>query len=222
MPVSLSPTTTPAGQFSPLSSLINMALAELGESNPAVVLQLEQNRYLGYANRVVGDVNQHPYLLDIIQAAYTDFTADFVAGDPKITNINAAGVGTNYHTFLLPGTPLKAAGAGYNGGDLYTTVGIADSRGVSLQDAPLSSAVGATVTSPYKAKVQRYLSTTEMRPIDDQVLIDGIKHYTKVDDVDLGLTGAVNLYSTQYYQKLSVWLADLLGAFGLLTREIDD
>lgn len=219
MTAPLSPTNTPAGQFSPLSALISMALAELGESNPAVVVQLEGNRYLGYANRVVGDVNQHPYLMDIIQSAYTDFTADFTAGDPKLTNVSLADGGI---TALYPGTPLKISGIGFNGGDLYTSIGIADSRGISLQDAPLTSAIGAAVTSPYKAKVQRYLSREDIRPIDDQVIIDGIKHYTKVDDVDLGLTGAVNLYSTQYYQKLSIWLADLLGAFGMLIREIDD
>lgn len=197
MPASLNPATSPTGQFSRVGDLLRDALREMGDSNPEVVLTVDSRRYMNYANRVIFDVNSHPYFVDLMRNRFDDMTCDMVAGQNVLTNVTVS-------SSLLTNTPVRIVGAGPNGGDLYTTVVGSVSNGIEVADPADSSVSDAPLVSPYKSRIGRVSNQTDIRPIDDLVFINGIKFYATMDDADNGPTNAqaASLYSSGYYLSL--------------------
>jgi len=189
----------------------------MGETNPEITLSLDLRRYMNYANRVIFDVNGHPYFVDLMRNRFDDMTCDMVAGENVLKNATTAAT-------LLTNTPVRVVGAGHGGGDLYTTVVGPVTAGVEVSDTADSSVSNAPLVSPYKARIGRVTNQTDVRPINDLVFIDGIKFYATKDDADDGPTSAqsAQLYGSDYYRMLSAWLSDTLGLFGAMEITPDD
>lgn len=69
----LEPQIAPGEGYSPLSALISTALRTWGNSHPGAVDADTIHLFLSFANRVINDVNLHPYRTD---ATPLDFLAD--------------------------------------------------------------------------------------------------------------------------------------------------
>ena len=103
-----------SGQFSTLSELIDDALREMGESSPTVLKNLESERFLNYANRVVADINRHPSFLDVLDNTYDDQTGSISSGSNDLVVTSGTVTFSTY-------TPVKIAGAGASNSDLHKT-----------------------------------------------------------------------------------------------------
>lgn len=210
------------GAFSPLDSLMRDALVELGESSPDVAIQLEQGRYLNYANRVVRLVNQHPYFQDMLLHTFEPTTGEIQAGSNELTLTGAPGSDLRFER----GIPLRVVGAGHNDGDLYSTVLKPDAqmptRGLRLAHAAGTTVTNAVVSSPYAVHIPRYTSTTDIRPIDDQIIVDGIKFFFSVDGADEQERQSLQVYNSQFFLDLSQWLVGLIGGLGPLEVRVRD
>lgn len=223
MTISFNPATYD-GQFSALTSLAQNALKELGESSPSALVTAQSARLIQCANSVVRDVNSHPYFMDILTRNYfADFTGSMTSGSPILSAISS-------NPGLVRGTPLMIAGAGYGGAgvlgssDLYTTVvapGDANSE-VRLMHAALTTVSGATVSTPYKAAINRYIDVNTIRPIDDLVMVKGIKAYWTLDESYQSNQTALERYDGDYGRALGTWLAEMLGYYGALYVEVRD
>lgn len=206
MAISLNPAETPAGQFSPLLALIRNALAELGESSPDVMLDTELLRMVGYANRVVNDVNTHPLFLDILTNAWDATTGSITAGTNLLT-LNGASTSANP---LQAGYPVLVAGAGDSGGDLYTKTITVSGPTVRLADDAGTTVSGTPVRCPYDKHIARYRSATEIRAVDDIVLIEGMKFYYSVDDTINAQAVTAQVKQARYVEELNKWLVGML------------
>lgn len=217
----LSPSETPQGQFSPLLSLLRLALGDIGESSPDIALSMFQERLILCANRVVNDVNQHPLFFDIMSKAFAPVTGTMTAGDNALalSGTLTARDGSNVAAI---GTPVQVVGAGSSAGDLFTTILYASSTtATETADAALASVVDTVVKSPYRLKLARYRSASETRAIDDLVLIEGVKYYYSLDDSILPGTKA-QVTSLRYTEELNKWLVGLLGYNGGMEIEPSD
>ena len=108
-----------SGQFSTLSELIDDALREMGESSPTVLKNLESERFLNYANRVVADINRHPSFLDVLDNTYDDQTGSISSGSNDLVVTSGTVTFSTY-------TPVKIAGAGASNSDLHSYYSIDD------------------------------------------------------------------------------------------------
>lgn len=211
---SFNPADHSGGPFSPLTSLLRDALRETGETSPDVLLSNDQKRYVNYANRVVDDVNRHPYFADMLRHRWPRTTGAITAGSNILTVASE---------LSLPDTsPLVIEGAGAGGGDfytmLYTSPNVASqTRQLQLADAAHSTVTNAPVRSPYETRLRRYVSVADIRAVDDPVMIDGLKYYSAIDDAASQTLAPANLnLRIVYFQTLNQWLATLAGLYGEL------
>ncbi len=210
------------GQFSTLSELIDDALREMGEASPTVLKNLESERFLNYANRVVADINRHPSFLDVLDNSYDDQTGSITSGTNEL--IISSGTVT-FSTY----TPVKIAGAGHSGSDLYSFV--LGSKTVSgstvagtyrIADTADTTVSNVAVSNPYKTRIKRYTAISNHRAIDDEVLLEGLKSYYTIDDTDTNNTGLITLRSGIYTNTLNNWIGSLTNIQGALTVEINE
>lgn len=210
------------GQFSTLSELIDDALREMGEASPTVLKNLESERFLNYANRVVADINRHPSFLDVLDNSYDDQTGSITSGSNEL--VISSGTVT-FNTY----TPVKIAGAGFGGSDLYsfilgakTVSGSTVAGTYRIGDSADTTVTNVAVTNPYKVRIKRYTAITDIRAVDDEVLLEGLKSYYTIDDTDTNNTGLISLRSGIYTNTLNNWIGSLTNIQGALTVEINE
>ncbi len=210
------------GQFSTLSELIADALREMGESSPTVLKNLEGERFLNYANRVVADINRHPSFLDVLDNSYDDQTGSITSGTNEL--IVSSGTVT-FSTY----TPVKITGAGHGGSDLYSFVlgaktvsGSTVAGTYRIADTADTTVSNVSVSNPYKTRIKRYTAIGNHRAIDDEVMIEGLKSYYSIDDTDTNNTGLITLRSGIYTNTLNNWIGSLTNIQGALTVEINE
>lgn len=211
-----------SGQFSTLSELIDDALREMGESSPTVLKNLESERFLNYANRVVADINRHPSFLDVLDNTYDDQTGSITSGSNDLV------IGSGTVTFSTY-TPLMITGAGASGSNLYSFVLGAKTVGGStvagtyrIADTADTTVSNVVVSNPYKTRIKRYTAITDYRAIDDEVLLEGLKSYYTIDDTDTNNTGLISLRSGIYTNTLNNWIGSITNIQGALTVEINE
>lgn len=220
--VSFNPSGAGTGQFSTLSELVDDMLKENGEASPAVLRALEEKKFLNYANRIVADINRHPTFLDLLDNSYDDQTGSMTAGSNELTLSSGT---VTFGTY----TPVKVVGAGHNGSDLYsfvirpkTSSGSTVSGTYLLADEADTTVSNVVVSHPYKVRLKRYQLITDTRPIDDEVLIEGLKAYYAVDDIDTNNTGLIQLKNSIYLNTLNNWLGSVINIQGNLEVEINE
>ena len=80
------------------------------------------------------------------------------------------------------------------------------------------------VSHPYKTRIKRYteLSSDTYRPIDDEVMVLGIKSYFMKDDSDTNNAGLITLAQNEYTLSMNSWLGSIVNVQGNLTVEISE
>lgn len=213
---SFNPVDYPSGAFSPLLSLVRDALIDMGESTPDVMVALNSKRLTNCANRVINDVNRHPVFLDILKDQWTPITGTSITAGTQVLTLPSTA-----ETILAEFTPVKVVGAGDGGGDLYSFVlknNIANQ--VTLVDVAQSTVTSAETGPIHTSRLRLYSTTSEVRPVDDQTMIEGIKFYYTIDDRDLGSYQVAK--STQYFDRLNTWMVSLQNYLGELVMEPRD
>jgi len=208
---------TSSGEFSRLDKLIEDAVNEAGEKNSAVLIAKYQNPLVNAANKVVDDVNRHPYFLQLLEFQFDDGIASVTADDTTITILSGfGGIG--------PYVPLRLQGVGYGSppGDIFTftlTSWINGQSTLRVADAPHVTNANCVVRPLYRGRIARYIATTEFREIGDRVMIEGIKYFWAVDRDMVSRPPNVQKQRVQYYTELNTWLGQLRNVMGIL--EID-
>lgn len=201
------PTATPSGEFSPLVDLMRDALMDSGETNPDLLIARENERLINAANRVINDINAHPYFYDIMRAAFDDITGCAMTVASALLTLPSSTT-----TVLYDYAPVKVAGAGSGGGDLYSFVLKRSETELRLADEADTTVSNATVSSPYRSRLRLYVSNTDIRAVDDQTMIEGIKSYYMMHDHD-SVQDKV-MMTQAYFGRLNTWLANLQGLGG--------
>lgn len=237
--MSTSLNVTPAsgrGDFSAGLRLAKNAMQELGDAEASYFITANQQRFLNYANRVVTDVNRHPMFLDLLDAAYDNQQGSISADSQTLVLTGSPTVTFNTYT------PVKVAGAGFSSesgglssataGDLYSFVirQTTDGSGNTVSNSwRLADTAGVTVTDavvshPYSTRIKRYteLSDDTYRPIDDEVMVLGIKSYFMKDDSDTNNAGLITLAQNEYTLAINSWLGSIVNVQGNLTVEISE
>lgn len=211
-----------SAQFSSLSQLVDDMLKENGEASPSVLRGLEEKKFINYANRIVADINRHPTFLDLLDNTYDDQTGSISSGSNELTISTGSVTFGDY-------TPLKIAGAGGGGSDLYSFVikpktsgGSVVSGTYMIADEADTTVSAATVSNPYKVRLKRYVLIGDTRAIDDEVMIEGLKAYYAVDDIDTNNGGLIQLKNSIYLNTLNNWLGSLINIQGNLEVEINE
>lgn len=212
---SFNPADYPQGPFSPLQSLVRDALREMGESSPDVFIAMQQKRMLNYGNKVVNEVNKHPMFMDLLHNAW-----DPVSGCSITAGTNLLNVPTSAGLSLGAYSPIKIVGAGSGGGDMITFA-LSGQNGVyKLADEADTSVTSATVKPLYSTRIKPYTSITEVRAIDDHVMIEGIKYFYTGDDASGPFP--VQIKTNAFYTRLNAWMVTLINGFGDLTMTLRD
>ena len=79
-----------------------------------------------------------------------------------------------------------------------------------------------SVKHPYKVRLKRYQAIGDSRAIDDEVVIEGLKAYYSVDDIDTNNTGLIQLKNSIYLNTLNNWLGSVINIQGNLEVEINE
>ena len=219
---SFNPSGSGTGQFSTLSELVDDMLKENGEASPAVLRALEEKKFINYANRIVADINRHPTFLDLLDNAYDDQTGSMTSGSNELTVSSGT---VTFGTY----TPVKIIGAGHSNSDLYSFVVKPKTSGGSvvsgtylLADDADTTVSNVAVKHPYKVRLKRYQAIGDSRAIDDEVVIECLKAYYSVDDIDTNNTGFIQLKNSIYLNTLNNWLGSVINIQGNLEVEINE
>ena len=234
------------GDFSSSLILARMALQELGDSEASYFVSSQKQRFLNYLNRVVTDVNRHPLYLDLLDTAYEDQQGTMaldsqtllITGSPTVTfnqytPVKVAGAGTNKNTFapFQIGAGNSSENTPTTTGDLYsfilkqtTSGGNAVANSWQLADVARNDVTDVVVSHPYKTRLPRYTDLDDdiYRPIDDEVMVLGVKSYFMKDDADTNNAGLITLAQTEYTLSINSWLGSLVNLQGNLTIEINE
>jgi hypothetical protein len=217
-PYNLDPTTS-LGEFSRLDKLIEDAVNEAGEKNAAVLIAKYQNHLVNAANKVVGDVNRHPYFLQLLEPGcqFANGIASVVADDTRITIVSGFSGVAAY-------TPIRLEGVGYGTvpGPLATFTldsWVNGQSQVHIADAPHVTKPDCVVAPLYRGRLAHYVGITGLVPVNDRVVIEGIKYYWAVDRDVTTRPQNVQKQRMLYYTELNSWLGQLRNVHGIL--EID-
>ena len=221
---SWNPADHPNGSFSPIQSLIRDALRDLGETAPDSILLNDSKRFLNYANRVLQNINRHPYYTAIVRGKMARGVGAITAGDTLLTLANSSSTLENP---LKVGTPVLITGAGSSGGDLITKVVSVDDAGLNsgqlrLFDEAETTVTDAVVRSPYESALKLYVNLTDIRAIEDMVMVSGLKYFMAVDGITAAEGESIKAYLPLFQSDANGWLADLVGLMFELEVETRD
>ena len=207
-----------AGEFSSLEKLIEDAVNEFGEKNAAVLIAKYANPLRNAANKVVDDVNRHPYFLQLLEFQFPDGMASVVQDSTTINILSGfGGVG--------PYTPLRLKSVGYGTptpGDVFTFTIDSWVNGQSqllIADAPHVTKADCVIAPLYRGRISRYIADDDRKDIGDRVMIEGIKYYWAIDRDMTTRVANVNKQRAQYFTELNTWFGQLRNVLGIL--EID-
>jgi hypothetical protein len=210
---------TAFGAFSRLDKLIEDAVNEAGEKNAAVLIAKYQNHLVNAANKVVDDVNRHPYFLQLLEPGcqFDDGIASVVADSTDIQILSGfSGIGS-----YVP-LVLWAVGYGTPPGPIYTFTLSGWTNGQSklrIADSPVVTKADTLITPVARGRKPLYSVMTDNRGIGDRVVIEGIKYYWALDREITTRPQNVQKCRAQYYTELNSWLGQLRNVHGIL--EID-
>lgn len=209
---SWNPADHPNGSFSPIQSLIRDALRDTGETAPDSILTHDGKRFLNYANRVLQNVNRHPYYTAIVRGNMGRSTGAITAGNTLLTLAST----TPLRTPLKLGTPVLVVGAGAAGGDLTTKVVSVDDASlvegqVRLFDEAETTVSGAVVRSPYESALKLYTNLTDIRAVEDMAMVSGLKYFMALDGITAAEGESLKGFSELFMRDIHGWLADLVG-----------
>jgi len=206
-----------SGEFSRLDALLIDAVNEIGEKNAAVVISKYSNHLINAANKVIDDVNRHPYFLQMLEYAFDDGVASVTADSNKITIVSG-------FSSVDPYTPLrlKAVGYGTTPGDVITFTmdkWVSGQTTLRIADYPHLTKADCVVTMVYKGRISRYTASDDRKDISDRVIIEGIKYYWSADRDVVSRSSNVTKSRAHYFDALNTWLGQLRNVHGIL--EID-
>ena len=215
-PFNIDPASS-AGEFSRLDKLIEDAVNESGEKNAAVLIAKYSNHLANAANKTIDDVNRHPYFLQMLETPFEDGVASVTADSHQITMISGFGGVGAY-------TPLRLKGVGYGTtpGDVLTFTlqnWVPGQSNLRIADAPHVTKADCVVQMVFKGRISLYTASTDVRPVGDRVMIEGIKYYWSIDRDMSTRSQNVAKAKTLYFDALNGWLGQLRNVMGIL--EID-
>lgn len=217
MAVNFNPSEQASGENSTLNQLMKDALRDLGELTPDTYLTLYQKKLINYANKVINEINRHPIFLDILEDQFDDIVGcSMTQGSNKITLPSSA------TTMLKRGAPFRITGCGFGGGTLTTFV-LKDSdvanQLIAADEAETTNAA-ATIKPVFTGRLRLYTGVNDTRAVDDQVMIEGIKHFYTADDTNDATR--ISTKATQFYDRLNAWLNSVTNYFGRLDMVLRD
>lgn len=204
------------GPFSTLENNIRATLRAIGESSPDTVISLMGPRLIACANIVVDEVNRHPQFVDMLD---TDKQFDPVpncvtVADSPLVTVPTAPSQLNLYA------PVRLSKGGYGGGPLISFVTeIKANNQYRLADAAHTDASDAELRPLYTSRLRRFVTNADIRYIDDQVMIEGIKYYWSIDESSVISPSSMQKLSGRYYQTLNAWMSSLANYQGVLEND---
>lgn len=204
------------GPFSTLENNIRAALRDMGETSPDTVISQMGPRLIGDANRIVDEVNKHPVLLDFLDTdkQFDPVSNCIVTKDSAIITVPSPPTQLNLYA------PVRLSKGGYANGPLISFIAeIKTDNQFRLADEAHEAASDAVLRPLFTSRIRRFVTNGDIRYIDDQVMIEGLKYYWGIDETSVIAPSTGQKLSGRYYLALNAWMASLANYQGVLEND---